>query len=279
MSTHLLTGPLASDVSTFSGIASRSIAHEEPLAYPPHHRAHSVCPTHFSDPSGSVSDEPKAGHWSRVHVSAAGTSRCDARVHRLWNGPRGTFGPCRSQFGVNFDAAQTRQLIPICWFTGYSAEAETVFRLSARPGQVGVFRDDSSPPQQDPILDFGTLGFGTAGSKRCPGGLGYCCRCDGRCFVLTEAECMALPGGGGWAANYGCDPNPCGMISMDDGACCLPDATRRVYSHCACTMSLGIYKGDFVLCSPTLCSTPVQETTWGRIKSQYRVEPADSVRQ
>jgi hypothetical protein len=171
---------------------------------------------------------------------------------------------------VTFNPAQTAKLVPICWFSGEAAASGATFRVSENPEAWAVFEDDSSPPEEDPVLGFGTLGFGAAGSNRCPGGLGYCCRCDGACFILTEAECTALLGGGSWVADNGCDPNPCGLVSSDDGACCLPDATCHIYEPCACTLAGGIYKGDFTPCSPTLCATPVREGTWGWIKSRYR---------
>lgn len=173
---------------------------------------------------------------------------------------------------VTFDPAQTTKLVPICWFSGEAAVSGTTFRVSDNPGASPVFRDDSSPPEEDPVLGFGTLGFGVAGSNRCPGGLGFCCRCDGACSISTEAECAALLGGDWWTADYSCEPNMCLVVSTDDGACCLPDATCRIETPCGCRLARGVYKGDFTPCSPTPCITPVREVTWGWIKNRYRGE-------
>lgn len=96
---------------------------------------------------------------------------------------------------------------------------------------------------------------------------GACCLPDGNCYVLSEDECMAQ-GGTYYGDNFPCDPNPC---PQPTGACCLPDGTCQEIPEDICLGQGGTYYGDGTVCTPELCNpVPVEPSTWGRIKNQYR---------
>jgi hypothetical protein len=55
------------------------------------------------------------------------------------------------------------------------------------------------------------------------------------------------------------------------GACCFPSGGCLLGAEADCATAGGIYAGDDTVCDPNPCeSTPVQPTTWGRIRSNYR---------
>lgn len=67
------------------------------------------------------------------------------------------------------------------------------------------------------------------------------------------------------ALGWGCGALP------GEGACCFPDGTCRILSSEQCALEQGVYLGDESACVPNPCSaTPVEATTWGRLKSLYR---------
>jgi hypothetical protein len=55
------------------------------------------------------------------------------------------------------------------------------------------------------------------------------------------------------------------------GACCLPDGDCVIVTPDTCVTLGGSYQGDGTTCDANRCEpTPVQSTTWGRIKASYR---------
>lgn len=75
------------------------------------------------------------------------------------------------------------------------------------------------------------------------------------------------------------DSVDCGLIGARDagcgsaptGACCFADGTCLVLGQTACGEQGGNYMGNGTTCDPNECQpTPVQPTTWGRIKASYR---------
>jgi hypothetical protein len=97
------------------------------------------------------------------------------------------------------------------------------------------------------------------------------------CSVATTAgdyrlrsDSPCLPGG-----------NPCGVqmgplgigcqAPPPTGACCLPGGGCLVADEASCAALSGSYLGDQTGCVPSPCHpTPVQPTTWGRIKASFR---------
>jgi hypothetical protein len=107
------------------------------------------------------------------------------------------------------------------------------------PGQTAAVVSCESPPEEDPIAIFGTMGCGAdPGAQGCPGELlGACCvdtDQDGipeTCIPdISEIDCYEIFGGWPWFPETPCGP---------EGEPCIPP-------------------------------TPAQETTWGRIKGMYR---------
>jgi len=97
-----------------------------------------------------------------------------------------------------------------------------------------------------------------------------CCFPDGHCEYVTAADCEAL---GGIPQGYGtdCEPNDCPQ-PPPEGACCLDDqGTCEVMTEAECIEGGGEYQGDDTTCDPNPCPiVPTQNTTWGRIKANYR---------
>jgi hypothetical protein len=58
--------------------------------------------------------------------------------------------------------------------------------------------------------------------------------------------------------------------SFATGACCLFDGTCVEVSVDECSALGGMYLGDDVPCLDVNCGTATKESTWGRIKADYR---------
>lgn len=61
---------------------------------------------------------------------------------------------------VFWDEAQVSNTTEVYWFAGYGYYSSSTFSLQAHPTKGGLFRDGASPPNEDPIADYGVLGFG-----------------------------------------------------------------------------------------------------------------------
>jgi hypothetical protein len=97
-----------------------------------------------------------------------------------------------------------------------------------------------------------------------------CCFPDGHCEFVTADDCTAL---GGTPQGYGtdCEPNDCPQ-PPDTGACCLDDQGHcEVLTEAECARLGGQYQGNDTTCDPNPCPiVPTSNTTWGRIKANYR---------
>jgi hypothetical protein len=112
---------------------------------------------------------------------------------------------------------------------------------------------------------------------------------DEGCVFADPMFCQPVPcdlqQGGDWSldASSPCLPinNPCGELigALDvgcgtptpTGACCFSNGSCLVLESTACADQDGIYMGDGTTCESHPCQpTPVQPTTWGRIKASYR---------
>jgi hypothetical protein len=79
--------------------------------------------------------------------------------------------------------------------------------------------------------------------------------------LASHSPCGELIG----ALGVGCGAPP------PTGACCLADGSCVVLMASQCVDQHGTYVGDDTSCEPNPClPTPVQATTWGRIKAAYR---------
>lgn len=59
-------------------------------------------------------------------------------------------------------------------------------------------------------------------------------------------------------------------LDVQAGACCYPDGACLVLPETECVAAGGDYYGDNVPCDPNPCPiVPVEESTWGQIKSRY----------
>jgi hypothetical protein len=114
-------------------------------------------------------------------------------------------------------------------------------------------------------------GYGTSCDPNpCPPPPMACCFPDGHCEFVTADDCTAL---GGTPQGYGtdCEPNDCPQ-PPDTGACCLDDQGHcEVLTEAECARLGGQYQGNDTTCDPNPCPiVPTSNTTWGRIKANYR---------
>lgn len=113
-----------------------------------------------------------------------------------------------------------------------------------------VFGDDADPTNEDPIMGYGSLGFGQPGTTPCPSSDpdAACCAVEGTCELKKEADCSSPAV---WHREwYVCDPNPC---PQPTGACCYTDGRCQATMAFQCDNGGGIYQGDFVPCLPSPC--------------------------
>lgn len=170
----------------------------------------------------------------------------------------GAYGPCFGEFGpLQIPSAGwpgpmsgtsvswapnclTGMLVPVYWFGFYVYYGGGPVPLGDfYPGQTAAVVSCDSPPEEDPIVAFGVMGCGNdPGVQACPGEtVGACCvdmDQDGipeTCIPsVSEVECFEVLGGSLWFPETPCGP---------ENEPCPPP-------------------------------TPVQETTWGKIKGMYR---------
>ena len=112
---------------------------------------------------------------------------------------------------------------------------------------------------------------------------------DEACIYTDPSFCAANPCGlhtlGDWTldAASACLPglSPCGEqigalglgcgAPTPTGACCLANGSCLLLESVACVGQSGTYMGDGSTCESNPCQpTPVQPTTWGRIKASFR---------
>jgi hypothetical protein len=162
------------------------------------------------------------------------------------------------QIGQSFPWARLTKVVQLYYFTGFayaSSKSSVSPAFAAAPHSVPfnrVFLDDATPQNADPIMGYGSLGFGQPGTTPCPNGNpdAACCAPDGTCTLTKQADC---PAGSVWHSNwYLCDPNPC---PPPTGACCYTNGLCLIAGISQCLQGGGIYMGNFVPCSPNPCPT------------------------
>jgi hypothetical protein len=170
--------------------------------------------------------------------------------------------------GISFGNTQTAYVSECYWFAGYGYGAGGQWSIAPHPSQGMVFVDDSAPPQEDAIVALSSLGFGQAGDTHCPSVPTEvaCCFADGSCQLLLPDACVAAGGTVNGAAS--CDPNPC-PPPPPEGACCVGEVCS-ILREADCLAQGGTWLGPGVTCDPNPCVIPVEETSWGHIKANYR---------
>jgi hypothetical protein len=95
---------------------------------------------------------------------------------------------------------------------------------------------------------------------------GACCTA-GSCQITNSVFCEFYYNGEWGGPGVPCTPIPCG----ETGACCLPDGSCAVAPMSECNHLGGEWLFPIANCEPDPCGpVPVEETSWGRIKSRYR---------
>jgi hypothetical protein len=103
----------------------------------------------------------------------------------------------------------------------------------------------------------------------CPQPEAVCCFENGDCAIMTEDECAAAMGD--WRPDLGdsCDPNPCPPPPPPEGACC-DGPVCYIATQEDCEANGDMYMGDDVPCDPNPCPVPVENSTWGQIKANFK---------
>jgi len=169
--------------------------------------------------------------------------------------------------GISFGTVKTDHMVEVYWFGGYAYGGTGLFATVPHPIEANrFFVDDSTPPLQDPIEGYSSIGFGVDGDIHCPSvpTPGACCFTDGSCQLLLADACIAA---GGSFFGGACDPNPCPPPPVE-AACCLNGACT-ITTETLCLGAGGQWlPGED--CDPNPCVIPVEETSWGQIKANYR---------
>ncbi len=162
------------------------------------------------------------------------------------------------EIGQSFPTGpRTTTVVELYYFSGFAysttgATTPVSFNVAqtANPDNR-YFLDDASPAQNaDPIMGYGSLGFGQAGTAPCPTSDpdAACCAPGGGCMLTKESACTAP---NTWHREwYVCDPNPC---PLPTGACCYSDGRCQMPRESQCLLGGGVYQGDFTVCDPNPC--------------------------
>ncbi len=93
---------------------------------------------------------------------------------------------------------------------------------------------------------------------------GSCCYPDGSCAVTIQADCTAI-----WTAGGVCEPNTCEQPPVLGACCDHSTGGCEITTQADCPYD---WLGEGVPCNLETCvpPTPVERTSWGRIKNTYR---------
>jgi glycopeptide antibiotics resistance protein len=157
----------------------------------------------------------------------------------------------------SFPSARLTTVVELYYFTGYAFHAAVFPVWSTVPHSDPAYRfflDDAVPQHKDPIIDYGSLGFGTPGYTPCPGEppTGACCNtATGVCNMTTGNACQDNWRGAGVLCNaQTCPPPP-------TGACCNPSTDAcSVTTQTQCPGG-STWHGNWASCSPDPCPHPV----------------------
>ena len=168
----------------------------------------------------------------------------------------------RSHGGISVhvmpEGVTTARIIPVYWFA-LMARGPGSFEVIPHPMPRlgGRIVSTDVPPVDEPIVDFGRIGFDAEGYLPVTGvaaPIGACCVED-RCWLLTRRECE-LYSGGWMGAGVGCDHDPCRPEAW--GGCCL-DGGCEPMTLVECARRGGIPLGIGVNCGDRPCPGPEPE--------------------
>lgn len=192
-------------------------------------------------------------------------------------------------------------LFAVYYVNAYKADATSFVGTGINPtGGYAAFIDDSNPPFQDDITNFGVVRWGQAGSNECPTAplQGACCmQEDATCVLMYEGDCASALGvfqGDGSTCDSPCGPC-CYWAEQDQQwfrRCVITteaDCTTGPWNAHAEVTACGPIDADFgkpgKICTtdpeqagerwycqdPRIdCETATQPTSWGQLKSLYR---------
>ncbi len=149
---------------------------------------------------------------------------------------------------LSFLETQTSPVVECYWLGGYCASETGTWTTAPHPVVPAVFLDDSSVPAEDPILAFGSVGFGQPGFTICPPAdePGACCFLSGVCLQLSAADC-ATQEGTFHSIGVPCTPDLCPALL---GACCHGDESCSLTFEEDCELT---WLGGGTSCEPWPC--------------------------
>ncbi len=120
-------------------------------------------------------------------------------------------------------------------------------------GGYGSFFDNSFPPLEDSITQFGCVNWYQPGYNACPQTLptAVCCSpVTGDCIVSTQSGCQAPSI---WHPEWTtCSPNPC---PLPMAVCCMADGACTTVLEADC-LAPGVWHPEWTVCSPNPCPQP-----------------------
>ncbi|MBM3287187.1 MAG: hypothetical protein FJY88_07545 [Candidatus Eisenbacteria bacterium] len=124
-----------------------------------------------------------------------------------------------------------------------------------------VLREACLPPRQ-----FLGEGIACAPQNPCPQPGACCDLATGDCYFIQQADCIAPRV---WYGGPCLPQNPC-PEPPHTGACCFQDGTCRVITEAECTAAGGFLWVIDEDCVDDCPPVPTENTTWGKIKANYR---------
>lgn len=192
---------------------------------------------------------------SYVSITDGGAPDADGAGTDFFIGDLGFPTASGGQIGQSFPTGpRLTTVVELFYFYGFGVNATgslptfSVVENSA-PGNR-VFGDDATPTNEDPIMGYGSLGFGQPGTTPCPTDDpdAACCAPSGACELTKEDACSPPSV---WKRDfYACEPNQC---PLPTGACCYTDGRCQVTKEQPCGQGGGVYQGHFVPCEANTC--------------------------
>lgn len=174
-------------------------------------------------------------------------------------------GRCQAEFPLQFVLIYGGNCGHYEYILTYAEPCETVeLTWNFEPGQEVIFWAGPSVFTGVPESDYTLEASGLTATVH-----GACCVPGGGCFMASPFGCEYHAGRFLGDATV-CEPDPCG--ANPPGACCAVDGSCQVLDAGACTQQQGQWQGPGSTCTPNPCEqppSPVETTTWGRIKSVY----------
>lgn len=207
---------------------------------------------------------------SYVSVTGGDAPNADGAGTDFWIGDLGFPTESGGQIGQSFPTGPRRTLVvELFWFYGFGYHVAgdfPAFSTAQHSAPLNrVFGDDATPTNEDPIMGYGSMGFGAPGFTPRPTSdpLAACCSFPPNvlpgdstvvCRMRRHSACIDTVNVRVWHQEwFSCDPMPC---PPPTGACCYTDGRCSVTNPQSCSNGGGVFQGNFEPCTPNPCPVP-----------------------